>query len=283
MKNRNPDQNHNKMQQVRRTVLHTFVICAYQESPYLEECIRSLLRQTVRGRVLIATSTPNRHILELADRYKIPAVVHKGGSLAKDWNAALECVRTEYVTLAHQDDVYGRHYTEDVLRALRRSEHPLIAFTDYAELRMGSEGAGRLVTDNRMLRIKRLMLSPLRMPSAWGSRLLRRRILSFGNPVCCPSVTFALRNLELPVFEDNMKSNIDWQAWERISGRKGDFVYVPKIEMAHRIHTGSTTSELIRGNRRREEDLVVYRKFWPEWTARIIEKIYQKSEASNRV
>ena len=27
---------------------HTFVICAYQESAYLEECILSVLKQTVK-------------------------------------------------------------------------------------------------------------------------------------------------------------------------------------------------------------------------------------------
>ena len=93
------DENRNK-QQVRWTQQHTFVICAYQESPYLEECIRSLLRQTVRSKILIATSTPTRYVLKLADWYKIAVIIHKGGSLARDWNAALECVQTEYATLA---------------------------------------------------------------------------------------------------------------------------------------------------------------------------------------
>ena len=37
---------------------HTFVICAYGESPYLEACIRSLLSQTEKSRILCATSTP---------------------------------------------------------------------------------------------------------------------------------------------------------------------------------------------------------------------------------
>ena len=38
---------------------HTFVVCAYGESPYLEKCIDSLEKQTVKSRILIATSTPN--------------------------------------------------------------------------------------------------------------------------------------------------------------------------------------------------------------------------------
>ena len=38
---------------------HTFVVCAYKESPYLGECIESLLQQTKKSRILISTSTPN--------------------------------------------------------------------------------------------------------------------------------------------------------------------------------------------------------------------------------
>ena len=40
---------------------HTFAICAYKESPYLEECIKSLKNQTIKSNILIATSTPKRN------------------------------------------------------------------------------------------------------------------------------------------------------------------------------------------------------------------------------
>ena len=52
---------------------HTFVICAYGESPYLEACIRSLLSQTEKSRILCATSTPGPWLRRLLDRYQIPA------------------------------------------------------------------------------------------------------------------------------------------------------------------------------------------------------------------
>ena len=38
---------------------HTFAICAYKESKYLEECIRSLKKQTVETNIILVTSTPN--------------------------------------------------------------------------------------------------------------------------------------------------------------------------------------------------------------------------------
>ncbi len=36
-------------------------------------------------------------------------------------------------------------------------------------------------------------------------------------------------------------------------------------------------------NGRRAEDLYMFRKFWQGWVAKMIEKVYQKSEESNEV
>ena len=35
---------------------HSFVICAYKESPFLEECIQSLEKQTVKSTIKMVTS-----------------------------------------------------------------------------------------------------------------------------------------------------------------------------------------------------------------------------------
>ena len=47
---------------------HTFVICAYKESKYLEDCIKSLKAQEVKSDIKIATSTPNEYIYSIADK-----------------------------------------------------------------------------------------------------------------------------------------------------------------------------------------------------------------------
>ena len=85
--------------------LHTFAVCAYGESPYLEECVQSLLAQKVRTRILIATSTPNSYIYGIGEKYGIPVHINHGEKgLAGDWNFAYSCATTPLVTLAHQDD-----------------------------------------------------------------------------------------------------------------------------------------------------------------------------------
>ena len=258
---------------------HTFVVCAYGESPYLEECILSLQNQRKKTKILLATSTPNEYITGIIEKYKIPMYVNHGEKgLAGDWNFALGCADTDLVTLAHQDDRYYENYTEDVLAAANACRHPLIVFTDYNELRNG-----KTVTKNQLLKIKRLMLTPLRAKVFWKNRFIRRRILSMGSAICCPAVTLVKANLGDFAFKNNMKSNIDWQAWEEISRKKGEFAYTARPGMEHRIHQDSTTSELIEAKGRKEEDLYIFRKFWPEWVAKMIERVYQGSEKSNEV
>ena len=256
---------------------HTFAVCAYQESPYLEECIRSLKQQTAKSRIILTTSTPNAFIRALAEKYELPVYINTGiKGIAGDWNFALEQCSTELVTLAHQDDIYCPRYLEQILTDLNRSRYPLIAFTDYGEQR--EEGT---VYENRLLRIKRLMLFPLKFSLLWPSRFVRRRILSLGSAICCPSVTLVKEHLQTPVFRPGMRSNIDWEAWEQISREKGSFVYCDKVLMLHRIHAASTTTDIINGGERRKEDMVMFRKFWPVWICRVLSYFYSKSEESN--
>ena len=262
---------------------HMFIVCAYQDSPYLEDCIQSCISQSVSGKVGIATSTPNEHISRLAAKYRLPLFISedKPGSvmergIAADWNFAVHCAKTPLVTLAHQDDLYHPHYRERMLRSFNKCRHPLIGFTDYCELR-----GGKIVNNNRLLRIKRVMLLPMLLPGNWRNIFIRRLILSFGSAICCPSVTLVKENLQEPVFENNMKSNIDWQAWEQISKQRGEFVYIQKPSMLHRIHANSETSRLIRSDSRKEEDMIVFRKFWPEPVVRFLELFYRKAEDSN--
>jgi glycosyltransferase involved in cell wall biosynthesis len=92
---------------------HTFVICAYKESRYLEACIQSLINQSVPSRILIATSTPNDFIEALGRRYNFEIRVNKEGKdIANDWNFAYMQADSRYVTLAHQDDVYESDYVK---------------------------------------------------------------------------------------------------------------------------------------------------------------------------
>lgn len=260
-------------------MIHTFVVCAYKESAYLENCIKSLLRQTVQSEIIVSTATPNAFIQGICKKYDLPLRINNGvKGLAGDWNFAYSQADTPLITLAHQDDLYERKYTEHMISAYEKHKDALILFSDYSEYRNGKR-----VSNNTNLRIKKMLLVPLRVSAFTKSRFVRRRVLSLGNPICCPAVTFVKDALEAPVFEVGMSSNSDWQAWERLSKEKGAFVYIPKPLMAHRIHEASTTSEIIGDNKRQAEDLEVLCRFWPTPIAKMIGKVYAKSENSNEL
>lgn len=258
---------------------HTFAICAYKESEYLEECIQSLKNQTTGSAIILATSTPNDYIEGLAGKYDIPLYVNEGeGGITQDWNFALSKVQTPYATIAHQDDTYEPDYAARILARMDKAGHPLIAFSDYFELR-----EGRQVHDTTMLKIKRIMLLPLRIRAFSGSRFIRRRVLSLGDPICCPAVTFHLDALERPIFQHGFRSCEDWEAWEKISRMKGEFLYEPVPLMSHRIHQDSATTAIIQDHARVDENYVMFCKFWPRWIAGIINRFYTKSEKSNEI
>lgn len=256
---------------------HTFAICAYGESPYLEELIHSLKEQTLSTTLLLATSTPNDLTRGLCEKYDIRMYVNDGpGGIAGDWNFAVSCCDTPLVTIAHQDDIYKPAYAEEMLTRINSSILPLIYFTNYSELRDGRE-----VNDNRLLNVKRRLLYSLGKLENAGKRWAKRRALELGCAICCPSVTLCLPNLELPVFEAGFGSNLDWQAWEKISRKEGDFLYNTNVLMLHRIHEDSETSHLIRDNRREAEDLAMLKKFWPAPIAELINLAYKRGQKSN--
>ena len=258
---------------------HTFAICAYKESEFLEECIKSLKKQTYKSNIIMATSTPNEYITGLAEKYDIPLYINEGESgIVQDWNFAYAHAETPYVTIAHQDDIYYVDYAERAVKLLESTNKPLIYFTNYAEIR-----GGKKIEDNNLLKIKRLMLFPMRIRLFAKSKFVRRRILSLGSAICCPSVTLVKDNLPEKVFKVGFRSNEDWEAWEMISRMEGRFLYDHQILMGHRIHEQSETSIILGDGARTEEDYAMFCKFWPKFIAKILTKIYGMSERSNSI
>lgn len=259
---------------------HTFVVCAYKESPYLKKCIRSLLKQSVKSSILIATSTPNAYIENIAKEYNIPLYVNDAApGIASDWNFAYSKADTELITIAHQDDIYDENYLSSILDAVNKVKNPILVHTAYYEIRNNER-----VYSNRLLKIKKLMLMPLIPRFTWNSIFLRRRSLSLGCAICCPSVTYVRKRLPDEPFEVGCKADLDWQAWEKYSKLKGAFCYVSKPVMGHRVHAGSETSNVIgEGDGRTPEDYAMYRKFWPKFIADRLIKFYAKGQNSNEL
>lgn len=268
-----------KVAEMKANMNHTFVICAYKESPFLEECVKSLLAQSESSVIKLATSTPNDYIIHISQKYNIDMYVNDGEKgIAGDWNFAYSLTDTEYVTIAHQDDIYESEYAKRVLEKLNTCrKKPLIAFTDYGEIKYGKREKS-----TALLKIKRMLLLPIRPNCMQNKKWIKRGILSLGNPICCPSVTYARKNIPDKLFMTHFRSNVDWETWERLSKLDGSFVYCKDVLMFHRIHEGSETSSVINENKRGQEDYEMFQKFWPRFIAKMLTKKYASSEKYNK-
>ncbi|MDR1816269.1 MAG: glycosyltransferase family 2 protein [Clostridiales Family XIII bacterium] len=256
-------------------LLHSFVICAYKDSPYLEDLIACLRAQTTQSPIAIATSTPTDGVREIAARHGLPLHVNPtAAGIAGDWNFAYETAGTDLVTLAHQDDVYEPVFTERTLAAYARHPDAVLCYTDYFEIR--PEGR---VYANKLLRIKRAMNAPI----GWfpRSRWVRNRMLSLGCPISCPAVTYHKARFPDFRFTDVYKNDLDWEAWYRLARESGAFLYVREPLLGHRIHEGSETTHSIRSGVRAAEDLDMFRKYWPDGIARAIHRAYSGGMKSN--
>ena len=258
---------------------HTFVICAYKENPYLEDCILSVMNQTVLGTVKLSTSTPNEYIKKLAKKYKLPLAVNLGkGNVVENMNFAYSQADTPFVTLCHQDDYYEPAYLENILYAVNRKKKPIIVHTNYYENRNGEK-----VERNRLLNVKRVMNFPFQFELFQRSKWAKRRSLSIGNPICCPSVTFCKKAIQGSPFSEQYGNSFDWDAWVRMSALDGEFVYCPYKLVAHRIWSESVTSRSIENNLRNHEDYEIFCRFWPAPMAKLLLKVYSTAEKSNTV
>lgn len=254
---------------------HTFVICAYGDSDFLEACIESLQTQTIKSDIILYTSTPSEKIEMLCQENDLPMYTGVGGSIGKDWNNALSYVTTDYATLAHQDDVYLPTYAEEIMRLFDKNKDGLIAYSAYREWK-----EGEVIPLNTNLKIKNVMLGTIAIFKK--SVFWRKRILAFGSAICCPAVSYNLSQLKDFRFNEEMRVSLDWLAWHDISEYKGKFLYTSKELMWHRIHDESETSNTISDNTRTKEDIFMFGKFWPKPIANFLMRHYIKSQDTNQ-
>jgi glycosyltransferase involved in cell wall biosynthesis len=259
---------------------HSFVIPVYRAAPHLPALIESLRAQTVPGsEILLASSTPSAELAATAKCFSLPLHVNpQHTDIAADWNFALGKARTAFVTLAHQDDVFAPDYIEQLTGALRRHPAALLAFCDYSE-----HTALAARPRNINLKIKRALRR-----HAFGARECisevrdKMRLLSLGNPICCPSVMFNWGALGYFQFPNGYKTNLDWMAWLELARRPGGFVYVPECLVSKGVHAESETTASIANRAREREDRAIFEALWPKPVAAALAALYKFGYRANR-
>ncbi|MBN1892036.1 MAG: glycosyltransferase [Clostridiales bacterium] len=259
---------------------HSFAIMAYKDAPYIEKTIESILRQGSDSQIYISTSTPNDRIVALSKNYELPLYVNpEKKGIGGDWEFAMSCATTDLVTLVDQDDIYDSRFGERVLRAFDSEPNAIIAFSNYIEM----DGEGKLRGGNLTMFIKHVLLLPIRVKRVLRSRMGKRMILRFGNPICSPSVTYNLnKEITKNLYSDGYSMSLDWAAWLKMTSTEGSFYYLREPLVHHRIHEMTQTSGGIREGVRYKEDLKIFNELWPGFFAKFLMRLYKRSYDTNK-
>lgn len=249
--------------------IHTFVILAYHESDDLEDCIKSVLNQSVKSNVIIATSTKNDYIIELASQYALGVMVNdQKSNKGSDYNYAINTFDTKLVTIAHQDDLYDRNYVKEILKCYSQNKDASIIITDYYEI-----DNDRKIKRSHELFKKKILISPLKYKWCQDKKYFKMRSLKYGQSFCTSSVTFIKDNINKEPFPTNLTYNNDWQGFINLANEDSKFVYINKKLVGYRIYKKGELKE------KEQEKLNIYKAMWPD---KLIDYLYQKKEKSKQ-
>ena len=274
--------------------IHAFVICAFGKSPYLENCIRSLLRQTAPSEIYIATSTPSEHIRRLARNYGLPLWVRQGESgIREDWLFAWRegGKRKRLITIAHQDDCYCRDYAKTVLAMYERYPDMTLFCSDYVTLKTRESRMAdgtyypvqtRICAGDLVRLVKKLLRLPLRFRFYANRTWVKKSALIFGNSICCPSCTYNYSLIGDHMFDSGYSFALDWENLLSLAERPGRFVCVEEPLIAYRVHSGAATKKCIEDHRREADEASMFRRLWPDWMASLLMRFYKQSYKAYR-
>jgi hypothetical protein len=260
---------------------HTFAIPVYQAAPNLATLVESLRAQAGDpSEILLATSTPSVQLEAFAKRHALALHINPLRiDIAADWNFALSAAQTHLVTLAHQDDYFASSYVARLSSTLRRHPNGVLAFCDYSE---HTPLGARPINTN--LRIKRALRQRAFGRSDCIAEMRDKlRLLSLGNPICCPSVMFNRSLLADFRFPAGFQSNLDWMAWLELARRPGGFVYVRERLVSKGVHAASETTASIANRAREREDRAIFAALWPRPVAAALASLYRLGYRANRL
>ncbi|MCD8370632.1 MAG: glycosyltransferase family 2 protein [Clostridiales bacterium] len=255
---------------------HTFAVCAYGDSPYLEACVRSLKRQSLPTKIILCTSTPSRYIRAVAEVYSLPLFVREGPSnIRDDWNFAYEKAGDGLVTIAHQDDCYHRDYARTVQECWKNYPDTTVFSTDCVIIK------GNTIQKQGLIHlVKSLLRLPLRLRRLADRTFVKRAALCLGNPVICPSCTYDKDALGMPLFDSPYSFALDWDTMWQLATRPGRFICEERPLLRYRIHDGATTKACIENRSRAADETAMYGKIWPKPVVRLLMFFYKGAYAA---
>ncbi len=252
---------------------HTFAVTAYGDSPYLESCLKSLIGQSVQSNIIICTSTPGDYIRMMAEKYDIQLFVREGEhGIGYDWNFAYEHADSRLVTIAHQDDIYHHDYVRTLMETKEKYPDMSVFMTSSVSIKNG-----KLVEYGSIELIKKLLRTPLRIRELNHIPSVKRAVISWGNPVICPSCSYDKKLCGENIFDTKYRFVLDWDALYRLASGPGRWICVERPLIMYRVHKDAATGQAIRDKTREQEEAEMFNRMHSESVSELIMGFYKKS------
>lgn len=250
---------------------HCFVVTVYKDSPYLPACLDSLMQQTTKSKIIISTSTPSIYIETTAKKYGIEIFVNPiDKNVSCNWNFALNVAKAKWVTLVHQDDIYLPEFATSTIQAFKQYPDAAMHFTDAKETIENKKTSFSL-----SIFIKNILLLPFKLQNPLTLKSLKFLVIAFGNPICCPTVTYNKEKLGQFAFNEHYDYVLDWAAWVEIFKSSFPIVYTNKQLVNRRIHQGSGTVFGLINNGFQKEEKEILEQIWGKYFSKIVYFFYQ--------
>ena len=238
------------------TNLLTIVIPAYGESPYLDQCISSIVNSQGASVeiIVIDDASPSTFVRNISEKY-FPRVSYlrneKNLGVANNFNKALSTANSLFVQIVGQDDMIINSMVEVIHSANNYAEecfaiHPAVTVIDG----LGNSSFG-------MNEVVKSIIKP-HSKMAYSGDTLRRRLL-FGNWTYFPSIIWNKKLLPEAPFSDEYKYCMDLDLLLRMCVTDSSLFLSEKKGFHYRRHRDSVSMAAV-PKKRFEEEMSVIRK-----------------------
>ena len=217
------------------------IIPLYNQGHFLKDSIQSLREQTFQDwEAIIVNDGSTDNSLEMAEtlvgsdaRFKIHSRVNGGLSAAR--NTGIDNCNGDFIALLDSDDVFKKSYLEVMVDSLNKNPtygvswcrsqetnenlQPQAPFREWDKLRVSERISTHLMASDPSLRL------------VWDNPLLPCGQLWRGD---------LIRRLK---FDENLRSNEDWDILCRFEKKGGKFGFVPGIHSYYRRHGKSLNND----------------------------------------
>ena len=234
----------------------TFAIPCFNAGEHLEALLASLWKQSVRDyALLLVDDASDDDSIERAQRLATSLRPEDGPALriernparlgiGGNWNRCVELCDTEFVCLAHQDDVYAPSYLEEMTAALDADPQAMAA---HCRARAIDEAGRSLDSDIERYK-ERFWQAPPRTAEE------QFRSLYEGNFVNCPTLFWRREHLVANPFSTTMRYALDWSHLLESLGEGARLQHVAEPLVSYRRHAGAASSAAVDSfDRYREE------------------------------